>query len=105
MALWEWLKSKAGWIAAGLGVVIAALVAGSMSKSGIKAALALKQLTDAAKSHDAAQKKADELKKKTDALAEALLTEELLLAAQKEKAGALSPSDVIADLKRRGLLK
>ncbi len=105
MTVWAWIKSKASWIAVLIGAAVAVLITGSLSKSEVKAALALKRLTDSVQSHDAAQAQADSLKQKTDALAEALLTEELNLAAEKSKADALDPSAVIADLKRRGLLK
>ncbi len=105
MTAWAWIKSKAGWILAILGGLVALLITRNMSRSEIKSALALRRLQDAASSHDAAQKKANELKQRTDALAEALLAEELALAAEKKTADAMDPSSVVADLKRRGLLR
>lgn len=105
MSAWAWVKSKAGWIAAGVAVLLTALIFGSRGNAAAKAALALRRLEDATRSHDAAQAKADALKKKTDALAEALLAEELRLAAEKKDADAMDPDSVRADLKRRGLLK
>jgi hypothetical protein len=103
--VWAWIKSKAGYVAAVLGIVLAALVTRSLSKSEIKAALALRRLTDAVKSHEAAQAHADALEQKADTLAEALLAEELELAARKKEADALSVDAIIADLRRRGLIK
>lgn len=104
-----WLKDKCAWVAAAAGVLVVAvlyaLIGRGLSKSQIKSAIALTRLTDTLKSHEAAQAQADALKKKTDALAEALLAEELNLAAEKSKADALDPESVLADLKRRGLIK
>lgn len=109
MSAWTWIKSKAGWIAGWfvvlLGAAVAVLITRSLSKSEVKAALALKRLTDSMRSHTAAQTQADALKQKTNALAEALLAEELNLAAEKKKADAMDPDAVLADLKRRGLIK
>jgi ABC-type Fe2+-enterobactin transport system substrate-binding protein len=102
---WAWIKSKAGWVAVAF-VAIAAIAFGSRaSKAEIKSALALRRLTDATDSHTAAQARANTLKAHADELAEKLLAEELALAAEKKEADALDPDAVVADLKRRGLLK
>ena len=75
-AAWAWIKSKAGWLIAAAGALLFTVIAVALrgvSRSEVKSALALRRLQDTADSHDAAQKHADALKAKTDALAEALV--------------------------------
>ncbi len=104
-----WLKAKWGWVVTGIMLVLTGVVVfisgQGISRSKIKAALALRKLQDATKQQLAAESNASALKKRSEALAEELLTEELSLASEKDKANALSPGAVVIDLQRRGLIK
>lgn len=104
-----WLKAKWGWIAAGISLLFTGVVlfisGQGASRTRVKAALALRKLQDATKQQLAAESNAAALKKRSEELAEDLLTEELSLAAEKEEANALSPGAVVIDLQRRGLIK
>jgi ABC-type Fe2+-enterobactin transport system substrate-binding protein len=100
-----WLKKHWGWIAVMVGAAAAFLAGRGLTKREIASALALRKLNDATASHTQAQRRADELKAKSDHLAERLLEEELILQAQKKEANALSPDAVIIDLKRRKIIK
>lgn len=100
-----WLKDRWGYVAVMVGVVLAFFAGRGLTRREVKSALALRKLTDATQSHAEAERRASELKRRSDALAEELLAEELALAAEKDKANALSPDAVVLDLRRRRIIK
>lgn len=86
-------------------VVLAALAGRRLTGQELRAALAKRRLEDTTKALELAEAKAAQLKTQGEALAEQLLTEELILAAKKKEANAMDPGAVIVDLQSRRLIK
>jgi hypothetical protein len=106
MVMGAFFQRYKAWLIAGAAVLLAlagAWLAGrGMTAGEIRAALARRLLQETSEAWQQAEKRAADLKARSQQLAEQYLTEQLSADARKKKIDALSDTDVRAELERRG---
>jgi hypothetical protein len=100
-----WLKARWQWLVVGAVVLLAFVLGKGLTRDEVRKALALRKLTDVTQRHLDTQAKADQLKRQSDALADALTREKEQVEAQKDAARRSSHDAVVLDLKRRRIIK